>query len=305
MPWHDRYVTPVQQPSRRHHHVPQFYLSQWVDPSTKRLIRCERAPAGNLVEKSTVPRATGFEENLYAVPGAAWFESWSPDVIETDFMSPLDNAGAKALTCLLACEVGVVSVDADTRRAWARFLRSLMERHPAVIEERETLTLVHARQLVDEYRTRLGAVFDEVCRDGFDPEQEARNRVRTSMVQSIDDPTQLERLLKFEWRVFEPGATYITSDQPLLLNPGFAGHEPNDVYVMSIALSPRRLFVAYRRSWGIDPAMSGYLAFIASELHNMLVVDSQPRRLYSLGPIVDGNVARLRKMVDESFQRET
>jgi len=296
-------VTSVQNPSWRHHHAPQFYLAKWVDPATGKLCLCRRVPTGKLVDGTTHPKSTGFEEHLYSAPPTTPYEHWAPDIIETKFMSPLDNAASPVLEKLLAQPAGAASLDEADRKAWARFLRSLMERHPRTLRERDAAANQIAQNLIAEYKTRFTTASARRAFEIFDHRVAAKNIVRTHMVQQIDEPEFLSALTAQEWVTVETnGADFITSDQPLLENPGLDDTATGQtVYVMTLPLSPSRLFVSYPRSWRGDNDWQDVMRVITSEVHNMLVVSAGPQYLYSAKPIEDGKLVKLRKMVEESF----
>lgn len=296
-------MSSVQNPSWRHHHAPQFYLSKWGDPTTGKLWLCRRVPTGKLVEGETYPKSTGFERDLYSAPPTTPYEHWAPDIVETKFMSPLDNAASSVLEKLLAQPAGMPSLDQADRQAWARFLRSLMERHPKTLRERDSAADQIAQSLVAEYKTRFSSASAQRAFEIFDHRVAAKNTVRTHMVQQIDEPEFLSALTAQDWLTVETnGVDFITSDQPLLENPGLDDAVTGQtVYVVTLPLSPTRLFVSYPRSWRGDGDWQDALRVITSEIHNMLVVSGRPQYLYSAKPITDGKYTKLRKMVEESF----
>jgi hypothetical protein len=77
------------------------------------------------------PRRTGMVRDLYRVEGVA--EENSQD-LEIKFMSPLDNGGAVVLERLIAG----MPLDTEQRLAWARYLLSMLYRHPVGVETIKT-----------------------------------------------------------------------------------------------------------------------------------------------------------------------
>jgi Protein of unknown function (DUF4238) len=80
---------------RRHHYNPEFYLGGWAGPDG---LVCEIKKAyGKIEARPKSPRATGFERDLYRTDGV-------PDaqLVEKNFMSPLDNGAARALQKILS-----------------------------------------------------------------------------------------------------------------------------------------------------------------------------------------------------------
>jgi hypothetical protein len=291
-----------QQESWRHHHAPQFYLSQWVNPVTGRLLQYKRVPTGKLVIDKTIPKSTGYAKYLYTARPTTPWEDWAPDQIETDFMSPLDNLAAAVMRKMLEQPAGDVALDDEQRTAWALFIRSLLERHPKTLAERDAFAVEAAAALREEYEETLQTETVRRAFEIFDIEGAARNTVRTHMVQQIRDPEFLALYKDQHWAVVDtPDDLYITCDQPLLVNPVTDREVGKDtIYVMTLPISPQRLFVSYPKSWHTDPDWQSALTGMIY-MHNMLIVESGPQYLYAMQPIADGKVARLRKMVDESF----
>ena len=95
------------------------------------------------------------------------------------------------------------------------------------------------------------------------------------------------------------GELFITSDRPVLVNAQDGQTRPIDF--LSIALSPRHLFVSHPKSWMADPKRRDEELRRLISAHNRLVVLVQPRFIYSAAPIIDGERVLLRKFVDDNF----
>ncbi len=111
-----------------HHYLPKFYLKKWAatDGTVLRYYRLVLPTGDKIIEKRVGPRGAGFEPGLYAVaPGTDW-ESYDENIVETDVMSPIDDAAAVVLDKMLS---DAPSLDSDDRTAWAIFLNSLIHRH--------------------------------------------------------------------------------------------------------------------------------------------------------------------------------
>jgi len=116
----------------KHHYLPVFYLRRWVGEDG-RLVRYHRPPGrpdGKVVTSRVSPDYTGFGEQLYTLHGAS-----APQMIETDFFSPVDNAAAPILDHLIAH--GPASLDKTQRWYLARFVHSLQLRGP-ILSPRST-----------------------------------------------------------------------------------------------------------------------------------------------------------------------
>lgn len=90
-------------PARKHHHVPVFYLRPWVDPETGQLWETWRTRAGDLKQRATGPKGTGYERDLYSFRSdLKAVDLPAPDALETSFFGPLDNAAAVSRDRLLS-----------------------------------------------------------------------------------------------------------------------------------------------------------------------------------------------------------
>jgi hypothetical protein len=293
-----------------HHYLPQFYLRAWAG-ADGRVLRYTRVSHGRVVERPVGTRGTAFEPGLYATPPALHWESYDPNIIETQFMSPVDNDAAPVHAKLVA---GATALAESERTAWALFLNSLIHRHHDGILERDaaapgaaaavTANLL-ARYMDAEDRARV----IETLRDA-DLEQMARTAHRTVMVQRIRDPDALAAITAQAWTVvvIDPAAPpLITTDRPLLVNLGKGGFPT----LMTLPLSPMRLFVAYAP----DPALGGADPSIPSLLENLalandlLLLNEQPcRYVYASRKVDDegavgSKVLRLRTAVEQALVR--
>ncbi len=114
-------------PPRKHHYAPIFYLKRGTGPDGK-LEQFSRPNASVVKVRRVYPAATGYSEDLYAMPGL-------PDHlvqhVEQKFMQEVDQGAAEALDLL---EQSVVTNwTTDLRSAWTRFIQSLQLRTPADI----------------------------------------------------------------------------------------------------------------------------------------------------------------------------
>jgi hypothetical protein len=76
-----------------HHYIPIFYLKQWTDPESRKLVEyCSRHEG--VVARQTFPAGTGYVPGLYKDPTARLGEEY---VIETKLMSSIDDRAARAL----------------------------------------------------------------------------------------------------------------------------------------------------------------------------------------------------------------
>lgn len=293
-----------------HHYLPQFYLRAWAGPDGQ-VLRYVYLPTGQVHEKPVRPRGTGFERDLDTAPPAVHWERYDPNIIETQVMSPIDNDAALVHTRLLSGNPVLSKAD---RTAWALFLTSLVHRHRDGIRDRDAAAPALAAQVLaellanyegDEDRTRVIDALGDA-----DLEQVARSAHRTVMVQRIRASDAIAGIEALAWTVvvIDPFAPpLLTTDRPLLVNLGRGGAPQ----LMSLPLSPTRLFVAYAPSPNLgaaDPAVPSLLEQLAFG-HDFFLLNEQPcrfvyssRRLDDNG-VVGGKVLRLRTAMEQALAR--
>ena len=129
---------PQKQISKRHHYIPEFYLSRWCSGEQRRLVRYSK-PYGDIVKPFEVsPKQTGWTEKLY------WLNGLPDEVaaaVEDEFFKPVDSNASIVLDKMHA---GALSFTPAERIAWTQFLVSLVFRNPenlAATRERLSRTI--------------------------------------------------------------------------------------------------------------------------------------------------------------------
>src|SRR5258707_12593945 len=88
---------------------------------------CEmRRINGSVSARRKHPNATGFEKNLYRTEG---LPADQEQHLEVNFMTPLDTAANLAFERIMRGDSA--PWDSEQRRAWTRYILSLMFRNPA------------------------------------------------------------------------------------------------------------------------------------------------------------------------------
>ena len=226
--------------SRHHHYVPQFYSKQWCG-ADGRLCEFSR-PHRETVPKRKHPSATGFQLNLYSVPGATRI-AWS--YIEDHFLKLSDQRANDALQYLLTDRLS--EMDGDSRSGWARFMMSQLQRTP-----QKVAWLLNSWN--ERYQPKLDQGEYEKIRRPEDPStieeylEKNTDRLRaigaTQLLQAVMDlPRFGDHLVGMEWTV----GTFqnyrhdlLTSDRPVIVSNGML--KPDSFVIVPIA--PDRLFVA-------------------------------------------------------------
>ncbi len=307
-------MTPPRRLTRRHHYVARFYLSEWTRPQVKgprALIEYSRR-ADRLREAPTVPKATGYGWDLYTVPRDLAGDPELTDEIETEFFQKIDNDAARAHRVLLEADLSIpLDVASEVRFAWARFMSATIERGARLLRERdEKAKELLAEQLV-EFRSRPLNERARAVVDGLDQSAVSKLVVRRNMLTEIDDRAFLEYLVQGSWLILPapPGAEFITSDEPIVVNANQKPDRP--IRLLSMALDPSRLLVIVatakdeeeRREWA---ELVGLLPLT----HGITLATGPSRYLYAASPITNGLAwgpvtVNLRRVLEEQFVART
>ncbi len=75
----------------KHHYIPQFYLKPWQGPDGKIAV-FQRRSDGLIVSNRMHRKATGYERNLYRLPGVSPADEHK---MESAFMAPIDDEAVR------------------------------------------------------------------------------------------------------------------------------------------------------------------------------------------------------------------
>jgi hypothetical protein len=229
---------------RDHHFIPVFYLKQWCNPATKKLVEYSKKH-GKFLTKHVGPRGTGFQTDLYSFP------ELPPDQaqhLEKVFLQYTDDTAARALAFHLNPPKEPGKWTAELVNGWSRFLLSLHVRHPDVmVEIREALKQIwiksgeKSQQDYEQIKKPDDPpTFDEYIAK-VDPLIPYKARVN-SVAKAIDNEYVINHFNSMWWTVVNISQVprrLLTSDRPfatadLLKKEG----------VLYLPLSPTHLFFA-------------------------------------------------------------
>jgi hypothetical protein len=225
--------------SESHHYIPVFYLKKWTGDDL-RLCQYSR-PYDRVKAIRKHPSATGFAENLYAIPGA---DAETERRLERRFFLVADDGAAQALKII---ESGPgAQLDDRLRTAWSRFLMTLLFRTPEAVSRWKS----NAEQAAAQAHAAA-------LRSGNPPSNpldyySAKGAV--AALEGLMDNKVIGRDLNLmTWQVVPLQSTHslLTSDRPLWMESGMA--EPD--FLLRMPIGPRRLFIA-----ATDPALAQRLA---------------------------------------------
>ncbi len=237
-------MTPAD-PPRRHHYAPVFYLRRWTGADGF-LEQFSRPGARDVKARRVAPAATGYQDDLYAMPG---LPEHLVQQVEQAFMQEVDSQAAGVLAAL---ESGPVTWNSASRSAWTRFIQSLQLRTPADVAGIKQRTLqdwgVSIPKIQETYESmrRIGdpATFEEFMTSS-DPLLVERAGLKVLTV-LIDAPEMGELINNMTWEVFDlrnARLDLLTSDRPLEQVYGL--RDPRAF--LTVPIGPRRLFVAAHR----------------------------------------------------------
>ena len=231
------------QESKKHHHVPVFYLSRWSGgDGTVHVIRNIN---GKIVRSRNTPDYLGFEYYLYSYHED--FDAADRAEIETKFFGPLDNEGARIVSKMIT---GGPLEKRDTI-LWAQFLTSMRVRTPenvdkirteaqkALVREIQSAQLDYAK-LKQDTDPRTAVDWLRVNRPGL-----IESFGVGQLPKIASSPKVMQEVLSFDWHIvdFETSSKpLLTSDRPCVYTEGL--DKPN--CVIALPLSPRHAFFAFR-----------------------------------------------------------
>lgn len=222
-----------------HHHLPQFYLKAWGDRSGR--VPYLRWLDGRLLTSDTTPRHTGYVTNLYAQENVPLEHK---HVYETKFFKTLDTKASEVLPHLISGQP--FRPNPDQRVWWSAFLLAAHLRIPERIVQikasASTNLIAELEKDPEEVQAVLG---DDSLREWVETHMIGviENFGLHTMANFVTNHEQIRKISDLYWSGHsfpESHHELITGDRPLLV----FGDDRRGDFVMLMALSPRRLFVA-------------------------------------------------------------
>jgi Protein of unknown function (DUF4238) len=227
---------------RKHHYNPQFALRRWVGSDG---MLCEmRRINGVVTPRRRHPSRTGMMRDLYRVEGVA--EEVSQD-LEIKFMSPLDNSAAVVLDRLITGK----PLEPEQRLAWARYLLSMLFRHPDSVETIKTHMAEIWREGTDaleadfaEMQAARGLPVTTLAEETAKRDPGAAGKSAANMIADIiGNGRAVPDIAAMPWvcvDVSQSKFSLLTSDRSLVMSAGLS----DPLCYLALPLSPHRLFVA-------------------------------------------------------------
>jgi Protein of unknown function (DUF4238) len=120
-------VEAANQEPKRQHHTPVFYLRRWGSDDGR--VHVIRNFNGKIARSWRAPKYLGFEDHLYSY--SEDFRGVDRAEIETQFLAPLDNEGARIVNEVIARK----PMEIDDCVLWTLFLTTMRVRTPENVEK--------------------------------------------------------------------------------------------------------------------------------------------------------------------------
>ncbi|WP_082928909.1 DUF4238 domain-containing protein [Rhizobium aegyptiacum] len=273
----------------KHHYIPQFYLKQWEGSDQKLQVYLRRGD-GLVIAKRMARKATGYEVDLYKLPGATPEREHE---VEHMFMALVDDEAVRVRDGMLA---SILPKEQQKRFAWARFVLSLVIRNP---DELKTFKSDYAKHLLmpdPAFQTRYAAMRQEGDPELFedwivktDPTYAERQAVVT-LTRLIENHSVLRLLRTMHWRIIDTSRAsrrLMTSDRPVMMTNGMVHYKGH----YALPISPTRLFLATTAVQFADEFCALPAGKIVREV-NRMVIGQARKFVYALD---DTNLADVRR----------
>jgi hypothetical protein len=229
-----------------HHYIPIFYLKQWTDPESRKLVEyCSRHEG--VVARQTFPAGTGYVPGLYKDPTARLGEEY---VIETELMSSIDDRAARALQRMMVDGEPPGKLDTPEALGWCQFLYSLLVRNPDhLLRMKEKLATFDQGEVLENIRDVYPTIRGPNDPESFDDYKAKflKNPVEVPAIRVLPELVRSKRIVRmlasFKWQtqtVNNAKYPLLTSDRPIIMSNGLIQQDAHIV----LPISPRRLFIA-------------------------------------------------------------
>ncbi|QBM78197.1 DUF4238 domain-containing protein (plasmid) [Sphingomonas sp. AAP5] len=221
-----------QNPSRRHHFIPQFLLREWGDGAGDLVCYWPRGD-GKVRSKPLSPKSVAYKDWIYETTG---FSAEHAQQMEDIYFKLIDDRASNAHRLLVDGRTGEMSH--EMMCDWARFIMSIWFRTPGDVKGLKTVINALSDPAVSE------AAIGLTVPDDF-PEAALNQLQMEAIRRAIDDPERGQVFLSMEWATITSTETrsFLISDWPLdtAKDLPFLGHPKSYI---TIPISPRQLFIA-------------------------------------------------------------
>jgi Protein of unknown function (DUF4238) len=228
---------------QNHHYVPVFYLKRWVGNDGRLCMYIRPRPRHRVKTYWKHPDATGYAEDLYAIPGA---DDETANHLEGRFLNRADNDAADALD-LLENERGP-GLDVRLRSGWSRFMMRLLHGNPEMVSMWRSKAAEVAAEAENRFRANYTSLRRSTDPEAYEdyphkaPELYAAQTTVLTLQTMMDNKQLGEQLNRMAWVVVPLRGSYslLTSDRPLVMTNGISGPGKH----LGMPIGPRLLFIA-------------------------------------------------------------
>jgi hypothetical protein len=260
--------TPKQTPKRQHY-TPAFYLRRWSGDDGK--VHVVRNFEGRIDRKFRAAKYLGFEKHLYSY--SEDFAAIDRAEVETQFLAPLDNQGARIVAEMIAGG----QLEMRDYILWAQFLTTMKVRTPENVKK---IAIAGSEAIVREMRSAQPEYV--AIRGETDPATalDWLKLNRPGLIESFgvkqlpkiaSNSRAMQDVMSFSWHIvtFERSSKILmTSDRPCLYTEGL--DKPN--CIIALPLSPRHAFFAFRSgSLAQRGLMNAPISKLAARLNESVV----------------------------------
>ena len=229
----------------RHHYVPEFLLKAWGSTSNDEKIEAFRIDILDAPSKRWAPKATGYEDDLYALSQPA-VAGINKQEIETGTLQLLDSKAAQILKKLHS--TGLSNLAHDDLRFWTYFVMSLKVRTPDAVDLINTEGPAHLVASLNDKPEEYEAIAD--ASDPFTlrgwTEKHLPGLTENFGLLSIDklifNPKIAVELLRMTWWIwdFEGQKNHLLlSDRPCIFTTKWDGPD----LVVALPIGPWKAFM--------------------------------------------------------------
>ena len=260
---------------KRHHYIPEFYLKRWAINGK---ITTFQNYKGEIKKSFLSPKGTGFEFQLYSY--SEKFKALNYAEIETNFLSKLDNDGAKIINKLISSQ----SLENEEPRIWAKFILALKVRTPENISRFKHAYPISYRKFLNDQQKEY-----EKHKAPHDPDKliELYEQKSPGLIENIgvgqipkiySNPQAITDFLSFDTWVFQTEThKLLSSDRPLV----FIGKLDSLDCIIALPLSPSCAFFATKPNSRAEKHIHSMAPKKIVYLLNRAVVKQAKNRVYA------------------------
>jgi hypothetical protein len=193
---------------------------------------------------------------------------------------------------------GVTALSDDDRINWVIFVNSLIERSPNRLSDIKSKAANIPSKIISELKQRspsttLQPAMQAII-DRMDSTSVVHNTVLSALVRYIVDEPFIRYVTEMEWLTIDiPKGQdhFLTGDTPVVIN---AGDSMTPIYMLSIAISPRRLLIMHKRSPEFDIQLCKKMVIC----HSIMLTKQTEKHLVSSKKLTDSEYIKYNRIAE-------